>query len=99
MMDGTRWAGLRVRVVLGGVALIAMAGTAIAQQKAGPRDPAEPPTGRAAVKAVARPTGGVMRATVDEKGMRELIAKLVKCGSRLTIGNWDDPKHGPGCGR
>jgi len=36
---------------------------------------------------------------VDEKTMKSLISELVGCGSRLTIGSWDDPKRGPGCAR
>src|SRR5262249_4180649 len=74
------------------------AGGAAAQQAA-PRDPAEPSKAKALPKAVARPTGAVVRSTVDEKGMRALIAKLVACGTRLTIASWDDPKRGPGCAR
>ena len=31
--------------------------------------------------------------------MRKLIDSLVACGTRISIGNWDDPKRGPGCGR
>jgi hypothetical protein len=36
---------------------------------------------------------------VDEKSMRALIDSMVSCGTRISIGNWDDPKRGPGCGR
>jgi len=54
---------------------------------------------KAAVKAAARPAGAIARASVDEKGMKALIAKLVACGTRLTISSWDDPKRGIGCGR
>src|SRR5437773_11878370 len=31
--------------------------------------------------------------------MRELIGKLVACGTRLTLSSWDDAKRGVGCGR
>ena len=31
--------------------------------------------------------------------MRSLISDLVKCGTRLTLASWDDPKRGPGCAR
>ena len=31
--------------------------------------------------------------------MRALIDSMVACGTRISIGNWDDPKRGPGCGR
>ena len=64
-----------------------------------PRDPAEPPKDRPAPKILPRPAGAVARAAVDEKGERELIAKLVKCGTRLTLSSWTDLKHGIGCGR
>jgi Peptidase family M28 len=31
--------------------------------------------------------------------MRALIDSMVACGTRIAIGDWDDPKRGPGCGR
>src|SRR5260370_41315385 len=31
--------------------------------------------------------------------MRALIAKLVPCGTRLTLSSWTDAKRGIGCGR
>src|SRR5260370_1924040 len=31
--------------------------------------------------------------------MRALIAKLVPCGTRLTLSSWTDTKRGIGCGR
>jgi hypothetical protein len=86
------------RFVCGAALLVAMAGAGLAQQSA-PRDPAEPPKGAPAVKALPRPAGAVVRASVDEKGQRELIAKLVKCGTRLTISSWTDANRGVGCGR
>src|SRR5437879_8631648 len=46
-----------------------------------------------------RPTGRVARASIDEKSMRALIAKLVACGTRLTLSSWTDEKRGIGCGR
>jgi hypothetical protein len=64
-----------------------------------PLDPAEPATGKPQPKLLPRPAGGVVRASVDEKSMRALIAKLVACGTRLTLSSWDDPKRGAGCGR
>jgi hypothetical protein len=73
--------------------------SATAQQSAAPRDPAEPMIAKATVKVAARPAGAIVRTTVDEKGMKALIAKLVACGTRLTISSWDDPKRGIGCGR
>src|SRR5215831_9328008 len=79
--------------------LLAMAGAAIGQQSTALRDPAEPSKMKAAPKVTARPTGAVARVTVDVKGMKALIAKLVACGTRLTISSWDDPKRGIGCGR
>ena len=63
------------------------------------RDPAEPLNGKPHPKIVVRPTGRLSRQSVDEKGMRSLISDLVKCGTRLTLASWDDPKRGPGCGR
>jgi len=63
------------------------------------RDPQEPVGGKVQLKVVARPVGRMARASVDEKGMRALISDLVKCGTRLTLASWDDPKRGPGCAR
>src|SRR5690349_18992161 len=68
-------------------------------QQAAPRDPAEPASGKPQPKILARPSGKVMRASVDEKSMRALIAKLVACGTRLTLSTWTDAKRGAGCGR
>lgn len=80
--------------------LLGSGGTAVGQAQAtAVRDPAEPLSGKPHVKALARPAGRFARASVDEKGMRTLISDLVKCGTRLTLASWDDPKRGPGCGR
>jgi Peptidase family M28 len=62
-------------------------------------DPAEPPHPLAAAKPMARPSGAIARASVDEKSMRALIDSMVTCGTRIAIGDWEDPKRGPGCGR
>ena len=62
-------------------------------------DPAEPAQGKPQPKILARPSGSVTRASVDEKSMRALIGKLVACGTRLTLSSWEDPKRGIGCGR
>ena len=62
-------------------------------------DPAEPAQGKPEPKILARPSGSVTRASVDEKSMRALIGKLVACGTRLTLSSWEDPKRGIGCGR
>jgi hypothetical protein len=69
---------------------------AFAQQRL-PRDPAEPAQGKPQPKLLARPVGGVARASVDEKSMRALIGKLVACGTRLTLSSWNDAKRGIGC--
>ncbi len=66
---------------------------------AGPRDPAEPPQNRPHPKILTRPTGAIIRQSIDEKGMRALIHELVSCGTRLTLSSWTDPKRGIGCGR
>jgi hypothetical protein len=62
-------------------------------------DPVEPPQALPKPKPIARPSGAIARASVDEKGMRALIDSMVACGTRIAIGSWDDPKRGPGCGR
>jgi hypothetical protein len=71
----------------------------VTAQRVVPRDPAEPARGKPQLKILTRPPGGVARASVDEKSMRSLIARLVGCGTRLTLSSWDDPKRGVGCGR
>ncbi len=50
-------------------------------------------------KTIPRPSGAIARSSVDEKSMRALIDAMVACGTRISIGNWEDPKRGPGCGR
>jgi len=92
-----RWYSLRY-VLFALVLFGAGAIPAVAQQGA-PRDPAEPAQGKPQPKILARPTGGIARASVDEKSMRALIGKLVACGTRLTLSSWEDPKRGIGCGR
>jgi Peptidase family M28 len=88
-------------------ALLGIAAATLAQaprqaespQKDVMRDPEEPWTGKPHAKVAARLTGRIPRASVDEKGMRSLITELVKCGTRLTLAAWDDPRRGPGCAR
>ncbi len=63
------------------------------------RDPAEPAQAKPQPKLMARPAGGVARASVDEKSMAALIGKLVGCGTRLTLSSWTDANRGVGCGR
>src|SRR3989475_7965592 len=75
-----------------------MASPSFAQQ-AVPRDPAEPTQGKPQPKILPRPTGRILRASLDEKSMRALIAKLLACGTRLTLSSWTDAQRGIGCGR
>jgi hypothetical protein len=70
-----------------------------AQRSSVANDPAEPPQTLPKSKTIPRPSGAIARASVDEKAMRALIDSMVACGTRIAIGNWDDPKRGPGCGR
>ena len=85
--------------------LLTFATAASAQEHSGaPRsaavnDPAEPPHPLPKTKPIPRPSGAVTRASIDEKSMRSLIDSMVACGTRVSIGDWDDPKRGPGCGR
>ena len=74
------------------------AGTAMAQQGSW-QDPREPLENAPAYKPMSRPTGAIERSAIDEKGMRELIGKLVVCGTRLTLSSWSDPQRGIGCAR
>src|SRR5258708_24800386 len=62
-------------------------------------DPAEPAQNKPKPKILPRPSGAIARSNVDEKSMRELIERLVACGSRNSLSSWSDPKRGAGCGR
>jgi hypothetical protein len=70
----------------------------MAQQGAS-HDPAEPLENAPTYKPMPRPTDAIERSAIDEKAMRELIAKLVGCGTRLTLSSWSDPQRGIGCAR
>ena len=93
---------IRILVACGSLFLISAMASAQehpAAQHSVANDPAEPPHPLPKAKATPRPSGAIARASVDEKGMRSLIDSMVACGTRIAIGNWDDPKRGPGCGR
>jgi hypothetical protein len=92
-----RWLVATVLIVF--AAANATGQQATAQKAATPRDPAEPLQRKPQPKILARPAGPIARASVDENSMRELIAKLVECGTRLTLSSWTDAKRGVGCGR
>jgi hypothetical protein len=70
-----------------------------AQSRVVEEDPVEPLQGRPNLRMLARPAGAMQRDAVDEKSMRELIGRLVACGTRNSLSSWDDPKRGAGCGR
>jgi hypothetical protein len=94
----TAFARLTAAVLVAMAALFGFAGGAMGQ--APPfRDPAEPLVGKPHPRILPRPANKLTRQSVDEKGMRSLISDLVKCGTRLTLASWDDPKRGPGCAR
>ncbi|HEV2387861.1 MAG TPA: M28 family metallopeptidase [Candidatus Acidoferrales bacterium] len=83
------------RLILAVAALSCLAATALQAQQ----DPAEPPGGKPAPKFVAPPAGGIARSAVDEKALRQIISRLVACGTRLSLSSWTDPQRGIGCGR
>jgi hypothetical protein len=87
------------KVVITAFVLLGVVAAPTLGQRTVPRDPAEPAQGKPQPKILARPAGGIARASVDEKSMRALIGKLVACGTRLTLSSWEDPKRGIGCGR
>jgi hypothetical protein len=80
-------------VKLGGALLLLAAPLLLAQ------DPAEPPGGRPAIRAVPRPEGAIARGAVDEKSLRATVEELAACGTRHSLSSWDDPRRGIGCGR
>lgn len=79
--------------------LIANSSTPLAAQVSMGNDPAEPAQNKPDPKILPRPSGAIPRSAVDEKSMRELIERLVACGSRSSLFSWNDPKRGAGCGR
>jgi hypothetical protein len=79
--------------------LVALSTIPLAAQSPGQSDPAEPLQGKTNLKALPRPSGAIRRDAVDEKSMRELIERLVACGTRNSLSSWEDPKRGVGCGR
>jgi hypothetical protein len=70
-----------------------------AQGRVMEEDPVEPLQGRPNLRMLPRPAGAMQRDAVDEKAMRELIGRLVACGTRNSLSSWADPKRGAGCGR
>jgi len=79
--------------------VMAFAAARTTGQQAAFRDPVEPSPGPGRTLMPTRPDGRIARESVDEKSMSELIAKLVACGTRLTLSSWADAKRGVGCGR
>ena len=71
------------KVAIPAFVLLGVAAASTLGQRTVPRDPAEPAQGKPQPKILARPAGGIARASVDEKSMRALIGKLVACGTRL----------------
>src|SRR5882762_11960644 len=71
----------------------------LAAQSRMEEDPAEPSQGKPNPRLLQRPAGAIQRGAVDEKSMRELVERLVACGTRNSLSSWDDPKRGAGCGR
>jgi hypothetical protein len=91
----SRW----LHTLLFGLVLLIPGVIPASAQKMLPRDPVEPVRVQPPPKILARPAGKIARASVDEKSMQGLIAKLVACGTRLTLSSWEDPKRGAGCAR
>src|SRR5258706_3193343 len=79
--------------------LIVFSSAPLAAQVSMGNDPAEPAQNKPKPKILPRPSGAIARSNVDEKSMRELIERLVACGSRDSLSSWSDPKRGAGCGR
>jgi hypothetical protein len=87
-----------VRAVAASICLWVAISPTVAQQRV-PRDPAEPQQGQPHTNVLPRPTGAILRQSVDEKSMRALIDQLVFCGTRLSLSSWTDPQRGIGCAR
>jgi Peptidase family M28 len=97
--DSSRVCSFAAKILTTAAVAFVLTATAAFAQQAVPRDPAEPAKGKPQPKILTRPAGAIARASIDEKSMRALIAKLAACGTRLTLSSWDDPKRGIGCGR
>ena len=72
---------------------------AVRAQSAVGSDPIEAAQPRTQSERLARPGAAVERSQVDERSMRELIGKLVACGTRSSLSSWSDASRGIGCGR
>jgi hypothetical protein len=79
--------------------LIATSTARLAAQVPIENDPAEPAQNKPTPKILPRPSGAIPRNAIDEKSMRELIVRLVACGTRSSLSSWSNPKRGAGCGR
>src|SRR5437899_3140484 len=90
--------GLARKVSVAVLVLLGVVEVALGQSAA-QRDPAEPAQEKPQAKTLPHPAGRIARTSVNEKSMRALIAKLVACGTRLTLSSWTDPKRGIGCAR
>ncbi len=95
----SRTSNFVLKALASGLVALGLMGTPSFAQGVVPRDPAEPAKARPQPKILPRRAGRIARTAVDEKSMRELIGKLVACGTRLTLSSWTDPKRGAGCGR
>jgi len=90
--------GLARKVSVAVLVLLGVVEVALGQSAA-QRDPAEPAQEKPQAKTLPHPAARIARTSVNEKSMRALIAKLVACGTRLTLSSWTDPKRGIGCAR
>ena len=79
--------------------LVAFSTVPLAAQSRLEYDPAEPLQNKPNPRLLPRPAGAIQRDAVDEKSMRELIERLVACGTRHSLSSWSDPHRGVGCGR
>jgi hypothetical protein len=82
-----------------GALLSGLLPVAVRAQSAVGSDPIEAAQPRTQSERLARPGAAVERSQVDERSMRELIGKLVACGTRSSLSSWSDASRGIGCGR
>jgi hypothetical protein len=88
-----------IAAALVGALLSGLLPAAVRAQSAVGSDPIEAAQPRAQSERPARPGAAVERSQVDERSMRELIGKLVACGTRSSLSSWTDASRGIGCGR
>jgi len=73
--------------------LVAVSTVPLAAQGPVQNDPAEPMQNRPNPKILPRPAGTIQRGAVDDKSMREMVERLVACGTRNSLSSWGEARR------